>query len=83
MIDRHAGRLRSALVERAREAARSYADQLDVAVAGACAAIRTAVARARERHADEREPAERRVQHLADVEARCRGIAAELEEAAT
>jgi hypothetical protein len=83
MTDRHAGRLRSALVERAREAARAYADELEVAVAGACGAIRTAVARARERHADEREPADRRVRSLADLEARCRRIAAGLEEAAT
>jgi hypothetical protein len=70
-------------VERAREAARAYADELEVAVAGACGAIRTAVARARERHADEREPADRRVRSLADLEARCRRIAAGLEEAAT
>jgi hypothetical protein len=70
-------------VERAREAARAYADELEVAVAGACGAIRAAVARARERHADAREPADRRVRSLADLEARCRRIAAGLEEAAT
>jgi small GTP-binding protein len=82
MTDRHAGRLRSALVSRAREGAREYADELEAAVEAACGAIRVAVARARESHADQRQPAELRLRDLAACEARCRDLAAALQETA-
>ena len=82
MTDRHAGRLRAALVERVRETTREYADELDGAVGAAAAAIRGAVDRARESHANRRQPTELRLRDLADLERRCRAIAAALEEAA-
>ncbi len=45
MADRHAGRLRSALVERVRDAVRDYQRQLSETVAGAIAAIQATVER--------------------------------------
>jgi GTP-binding protein EngB required for normal cell division len=83
MTDRHAGRLRAALVERVRETTREYAAQLDANVAAACAAIRGAVDRARETHEDRRRPTERRLGDLAACEKRCRELGAMLREATT
>ena len=80
MTDRHAGRLRSALTERVREETREYGDELQAAVSAACDAIRVAVARAREDHADHHQATERRLSDLAAREQRCRELAAALQE---
>jgi small GTP-binding protein len=80
MTDRHAGRLRSALTERVREETREYGDELQAAVTAACDAIRVAVARARETHADHHQATERRLSDLAAREQRCRELAAALQE---
>jgi small GTP-binding protein len=82
MTDRHAGRLRSALSERVREETRDYADELQAAVSAACDAIRVAVARARDRHADQRDATDRHLADLAAREQRCRELAAALQEMA-
>jgi hypothetical protein len=82
MTDRHAGRLRSALTQRVREETREYADELQAAVSAACDAIRVAVARARDSHADQGEATERRLADLAAREQRCRELAAALREMA-
>ena len=78
MTDRHAGRLRSALTERVREETREYGDELQATVSAACDAIRVAVARARENHADHQQATERRLADLAAREQRCRELAAAL-----
>ena len=80
MTDRHAGRLRSALTERVREETREYGDELHAAVSAACDAIRVAVARAREAHADHHQATERRLSDLAAREQRCRELGAALQE---
>ena len=82
MTDRHAGRLRSALTERVREETREYGDELQAAVSAACDAIRVAVARAREDHADHHQATEGRLGDLAARELRCRELAAALQEMA-
>jgi small GTP-binding protein len=81
MTDRHAGRLRVALAQRARETTREYAAELDATVAAACAAIRGAVDRARKTHADQRQPTEIRLRDLAARGQRCRELATLLREA--
>jgi small GTP-binding protein len=78
MTDRHAGRLRAALVDGVREATREYDDELDAAVVAACAAIRVAIARAEGDHATQQRPTEAQLCRLAMVEARCRELAAAL-----
>jgi hypothetical protein len=80
MTDRHAGRLRSALVQRIREAAREYGDELEAAVDAACDAIRLAIARAREAHSDQRESTQRRLSGLQARERRLHELAARLDE---
>ena len=82
MTDRHAGRLRSALTERVREETREYADELQRPVSAACEAIRVAVARARDTHANHHQATERRLADLAAREQRCRELAAALQEIA-
>jgi hypothetical protein len=78
MTDRHAGRLRSTLTEGVREATRDYADELERTVELACAAIRMAIARARESHAEADDLAQARLRDLATQQERCRALAAEL-----
>jgi hypothetical protein len=65
-----------------REETRTYGDELQAAVHAACDAIRVAVARARDSHADQREATERRLAELAARERRCRELAAALQEMA-
>jgi small GTP-binding protein len=79
MTDRHAGRLRAALVKGAREATRQYDHELDAAVTAACAAIRAAVERAEQAHAKQRQPTEHLLRNLAVVEGRCRDLAVALQ----
>ncbi len=79
--DRHAGRLRTALVDRARETTTEFADELDAAVDAACAAIRGAVQHVHESHANQSQPVELQLRDLATREARCRELAGALEEA--
>ncbi len=79
MTDRHAGRLRTALVDAGRETTRDYAGELDATVDAACAAIRGAVERARDSHANQRQPVELQVQDLAAFEARCGELGAALQ----
>jgi small GTP-binding protein len=78
MTDRHAGRLRSTLTERVREATQDYADELETTVEQACAAIRMAIAKARDSHAGAHDLAEARLRDLATGEEKCRALAAEL-----
>jgi small GTP-binding protein len=71
MTDRHAGRLRSELVQRVTEAAREYRAQLAAAVDQAVESIRAAIERARDEHQrGEQHSAGRRAQ-LAAIERRC------------
>jgi small GTP-binding protein len=78
MADRHAGRLRSTLAEGVRETMHDYGDELETTVDQACAAIRTAIAVARESHAEVHELTEARLHDLRVGESRCRELGAEL-----
>jgi small GTP-binding protein len=78
MADRHAGRLRSTLAESVRDATHEHSDELDKTVEQACAAIRLAIARARESQADAHQLTEARLRDLRARERRCRELAVEL-----
>ncbi len=74
MTDRHAGRLRSELAARVTEAAREYARELDAVVGEAIAAIQTAIDRAETDHRHGEQHARSRLNQLAQIERRCRGL---------
>jgi len=67
LLDRHAGRLRSDLVERIRTSASDYRDELELALEQAVAAIRSALERAGREHRSGRDEANAR---LTDLRAR-------------
>lgn len=70
MTDRHAGRLRSELATRVREAIREYEHELGAAVDEAAEAIRAAIDRARSDRRSGEEQARERLDRLARIERR-------------
>jgi GTP-binding protein EngB required for normal cell division len=79
MTDRHAGRLRSELVEHARRAVRAYERELSAFVEDAIDSIRAALERALEEHVRGSAAVSERLESLAGREAGLRGLLAELE----
>jgi small GTP-binding protein len=75
MTDRHAGRLRSELSDRALVAAREYQRELAAAVDEAIDAIRSAIARASDDRRRGEQHARARLDELARIERRCEQLA--------
>jgi hypothetical protein len=78
MTDRHAGRLRSELAERASAAAREYRRELTALVDAAIEAIRGAIERAADDRNRGEEHGRARLDRLAEIECRCAQLANEL-----
>jgi small GTP-binding protein len=78
MTDRHAGRLRSELVDRVSDAGRTYRRQLAAAIEEAIDAIRGAIDRASEERRRGEQHAEARLARLEYVEGRCEQLAEDL-----
>jgi small GTP-binding protein len=78
MTDRHAGRLRSELVERVSEAVRAYKRELASSVEEAIAAIQTAIQRAGDERRQGEASARGRLEELAGISRRCEQWAGEL-----
>jgi hypothetical protein len=78
MADRHAGRLRSALVERVREAVTRYQRELSALVEGAVQAIEAAVQRAARQRSQGEPEVRRRAGVLEGLRRRAESLADEL-----